>query len=160
MRIGIGFDVHDFTPARKLILGGIEIPSESGLAGHSDADVLLHAIIDAMLGALALGDIGQHFPDTDPKYKDISSSKLFDIAYDLIKKEGFEISNLDCSIILQRPKISHYFSQIRQKISNLLGCDINQISVKATTTEKLGFIGRNEGAAALVVVLLKKRAGY
>ncbi len=156
-RTGIGFDVHSFTEGRKLILGGIEIPFETGLAGHSDADALLHAICDAMLGALALGDIGSHFPDTDPKFKNIDSTILLAKVNELINAENYEVMNVDSVIMLQRPKILPYVKQMREKISGILGVEINQVSVKATTTEKLGFVGRGEGISAMATVLISKK---
>ncbi len=159
MRFGIGFDVHAFTTGRKLILGGVEIPYEKGLQGHSDADVLLHAIADALLGALALGDIGRHFPDTDPAYKDISSSIILKKTYQLVQHERYEINNLDCVVMLQQPRLAPYLSDIRKRISEILWCDPDQVSVKATTTEKLGFVGREEGVAAMAVVSLRERRG-
>jgi 2-C-methyl-D-erythritol 2,4-cyclodiphosphate synthase len=158
-RTGIGFDVHPFTGGRKFILGGIEIPFEKGLAGHSDADVLLHAIADALLGALTLGDIGQHFPDSEPQYKDISSSILLEKTYELIRQEGFELNNLDCVVLLEKPKIAPYIAKIQKNIADIFWCKINQISIKATTTERLGFVGRGDGAAALAMVMLRERKG-
>ncbi len=156
-RVGIGLDVHPFAVDRKLILGGVEIPYEKGLAGHSDADVLLHAIADALLGAAALGDIGQHFPDTDPQYKDISSSILVNEAYELVRQEGYELNNLDAVLLLEKPKIAPYLPQMQKTIADIFWCNPNQISIKATTTEKLGFVGRSEGVAAMAVVMLRKR---
>jgi 2-C-methyl-D-erythritol 2,4-cyclodiphosphate synthase len=158
-RIGIGFDVHPLTTGRKLILGGVEIPHKQGLAGHSDADALLHAITDALLGALALGDIGEHFPNDDPQYKDISSSILLEKTYELVRQEGYELNNLDCVVLLEKPKIAPYIKEMQKHISDIFWCKINQISIKATTTEKLGFIGRGDGAAALAVVMLRERKG-
>jgi len=155
-RIGNGFDVHAFAEKRKLIIGGIEIPFEKGLAGHSDADVLLHAICDALLGSLALGDIGKHFPDNDPKFKDANSVSLLSEVYKMIESKGFKIGNLDAVLMLQRPKISPYVEKIREKISSTLNVDIDKISIKATTTEKLGFTGREEGIAAMATVLVTK----
>lgn len=156
-RVGIGFDVHPFATGRKLILGGVEIPYEKGLAGHSDADVLLHAIADALLGALALGDIGQHFPDTDPQFKDLSSAILLNEAYDLVRQEGYELNNLDVVLLLEKPKIAPYLQRIQKTIADIFWCNPNQISIKATTTEKLGFVGRGEGVAAMAVVMLQER---
>ncbi len=156
IKIGIGFDVHSFTAGRKLILGGIEIPSDIGLEGHSDADVLLHAISDAILGALALGDIGQHFPNTDEKWKDVDSAVILNHCYSLVKKEGYSISNIDSMLALESPKISPYIDKIKNNISRILEISPSQISVKATTTEKLGFVGRAEGAVAMATVLLIK----
>jgi 2-C-methyl-D-erythritol 2,4-cyclodiphosphate synthase len=156
-RTGIGFDVHAFAEGRKLIIGGIEIPNDKGLEGHSDADVLLHAICDAMLGALSLGDVGMHFPNNDPKWKDADSSILLSHVNDLIKSNGYEIGNIDCVLAIEKPKILPYIEKIKQKISSVLSIDEDQISVKATTTEKLGFVGRTEGAAAFSTVLLTKK---
>jgi 2-C-methyl-D-erythritol 2,4-cyclodiphosphate synthase len=156
-RTGIGFDVHAFAEGRKLIIGGIEIPNDKGLEGHSDADVLLHSICDAMLGALSLGDIGMHFPNNDSKWKDADSSILLNYVNDLIKSNGYEIGNIDCVLAIEKPKILPYIEKIKQKISSVLSIDEDQISVKATTTEKLGFVGRTEGAAAFSTVLLTKK---
>lgn len=155
-RTGIGFDVHAFADDRKLIIGGVEIPYKKGLAGHSDADVLLHAITDALLGSLALGDLGKHFPDTDQKYKDADSKILLKNSYNLIKEKGYKIGNIDAVVSAQQPKLSAYIDEIRKVISKLLETEIENISVKATTTEKLGFIGREEGMAAFVTVLVVK----
>lgn len=156
IKIGFGFDVHPFAEERKLILGGIEIPSERGLEGHSDADVLLHAISDAILGALSLGDIGQHFPNTDEKWKGVSSSVILAHCYSLIKKQGYRISNIDSMLAIEAPKISPFIEKIKNNVSNILEISPNQISVKATTTEKLGFVGRAEGVVAMATVLLIK----
>ncbi len=153
-RTGIGFDVHAFADDRKLIIGGVEIPYEKGLAGHSDADVLLHSITDALLGSLALGDLGEHFPDTDQKYKDADSKVLLKDAYNLIKEKGYKIGNVDAVISAQKPKLSPYIDEIRKVISKLLDTEIENISVKATTTERLGFVGREEGIAAFSTVLV------
>ncbi len=156
-RIGQGFDVHQFAEGRPLIIGGIEIPYEKGLIGHSDADVLLHTITDACLGAAGEGDIGRHFPDTDPAYKDADSAKLLQYVWQhVIKKKGYELVNADCTIMAQKPKMSPYIEKMRERIAELLECSPEQINVKATTTEKLGFVGREEGIAAMAVVLLKK----
>ena len=157
MRIGYGFDTHKLVEGRKLILGGVEIPYELGLLGHSDADVLLHAITDAILGAVALGDIGQHFPDNDPEFKDADSRKLLIHCYELVKEEGFVIGNIDATVIAERPKLMPFMDQIRKTISNDLNLEMNQVSVKATTSEKMGFIGRGEGITASAVALLIKR---
>jgi len=157
IRVGFGFDVHAFAEGRKLILGGIEIPFDKGLAGHSDADVLLHAICDAMLGALALGDIGTHFPDTDEKWKDADSKVLLKKVNDLINSKGYQLSNLDCVLALQQPKIAPYSAMIRNKIAEILNADVEQISLKASTTEKLGFVGRSEGVISYATVLLVKK---
>jgi len=155
-RIGNGFDVHAFAENRKLILGGVEIPFDKGLTGHSDADVLLHAITDALLGALALGDLGKHFPDTDEKYKDVKSSILLKATYELIKAKNYALANVDSVLILEKPKVASYVLQMRQNIAGILNVDLNRISVKATSTERLGFTGRGEGISASAVVLLKK----
>jgi 2-C-methyl-D-erythritol 2,4-cyclodiphosphate synthase len=155
MRIGYGFDTHKLVDGRKLILGGVEIPFEKGLLGHSDADVLLHAITDAILGAVALGDIGQHFPDNDPEFKDADSRVLLMHCYKLVKKEGFEIGNIDATVVAERPKLMPYMNQIRETIALDLELKLNQISVKATTSEKMGFVGRQEGITATAVALLK-----
>ncbi len=156
LRIGSGFDVHAFAEGRKLILGGVEIPYEKGLAGHSDADVLLHAITDALLGALALGDLGKHFPDTDKDFKDIDSSVLLKNVYDLIRTKNYTLSNIDSVLMMEKPKVAPYVFQMRQNIAKVLNVDVDRISVKATTTERLGFTGRGEGIAASAVVLLNK----
>jgi 2-C-methyl-D-erythritol 2,4-cyclodiphosphate synthase len=156
-RTGFGFDVHAFVEGRKLIIGGVEIPSEKGLEGHSDADVLLHAICDAMLGALALGDIGIHFPNTDIKWKDADSAILLRHVNELILSKGYELGNLDCVLAMENPKISPHVEKIKKRISEILNADAEQISVKATTTEKLGFIGRTEGIASFATVLLIKK---
>jgi 2-C-methyl-D-erythritol 2,4-cyclodiphosphate synthase len=156
-RTGLGFDVHAFAEGRKLILGGVEIPFEKGLLGHSDADVLLHAISDALLGALALGDIGQHFPDTDSEFKDADSKFLLKKVYELIKKKDYVIGNLDAVVAMQKPKLAPHILSIRNKISEILETGIENISVKATTTEKLGFVGREEGVSAFATVLLIKK---
>ncbi|MGE5412358.1 MAG: 2-C-methyl-D-erythritol 2,4-cyclodiphosphate synthase [Clostridiales bacterium] len=153
-RTGFGYDVHALAENRKLIIGGQEIPFEKGLLGHSDADVLLHAISDALLGALALGDIGKHFPDTDPKFKGIDSKLLLKHVFGLIKSSGYLIGNLDAVLTLQRPKVAPYIDSMRQTIASLLECSVEQVSVKATTTERLGFVGKEEGAAAYATVLL------
>jgi 2-C-methyl-D-erythritol 2,4-cyclodiphosphate synthase len=158
-RTGIGFDVHAFAEGRKLIIGGIEIPFEKGLAGHSDADVLLHAICDALLGSLSLGDIGRHFPETDSKFKDANSSNLLSKVYRVVKSEGYQLGNLDVTLILQRPKVSPYIEKMREKIASVLNADIDKISIKASTTEKLGFTGREEGVAAIASVLVTKVKG-
>jgi 2-C-methyl-D-erythritol 2,4-cyclodiphosphate synthase len=156
-RTGFGFDVHAFVEGRKLIIGGIEIQFDKGLEGHSDADVLLHAICDAMLGALALGDIGIHFPNTDERWKDADSKLLLKHVNELINSKGYELGNLDCVLAMEKPKISPYVEQIRDQISELLHADADQISIKATTTEKLGFVGRTEGVVSFATVLLTKK---
>lgn len=155
-RIGQGYDVHPFEENRKLILGGVEIPFEKGLKGHSDADVLLHAITDAILGAAALGDIGTHFPDTDSTFKNADSSELLSKCKSLIQKEGFGLINIDATVVTEKPTLKDYISDIREKISEILSCQKDQISVKATTNEKMGFIGREEGIAVHAVALLEK----
>jgi len=156
MRIGNGYDVHLLCENRKLVMGGVEIPFEKGLLGHSDADVLVHAIMDAVLGALSLGDIGKHFPDTDLQYKGISSIKLLKHVNQLIKNKGFKIGNIDSIIVAQKPKMAPFIALMRENIANALECDIDAVSVKATTTEKLGFEGREEGISSYAVVLLEE----
>ena len=153
-RTGFGFDVHAFAKGRKLIIGGIEIPFDKGLLGHSDADVLLHAICDAMLGALSLGDLGTHFPDTDQKYKDANSGELLRSVNNMITEKGYSLSNLDAMIAMEKPKIAPFIPAMKKKISFILNCNEDQVSIKASTTEKLGFIGREEGASAFASVLL------
>lgn len=160
MRIGQGYDVHRLTEGRKLILGGVEIPYEKGLLGHSDADVLLHAVMDALLGAAALGDIGQHFPDTDEKYRGISSLELLDLVGKLLAENGYLIENIDSTIIAQRPKLLPYRPQMAKNIAGTLGLEESQVSVKATTEEGLGFTGSGEGIAAQAVCLLSSVADY
>ena len=154
MRIGIGYDVHQLVPDRPLWLGGVLIPHHHGLLGHSDADVLIHAICDALLGAAAMGDIGKHFPDKDPQYKDIDSKILLRHCGELLKAEGYQIENIDSIIAAQQPKLAPYIPAMRQTIADTLGIDISQVSVKATTTEHLGFEGREEGISAQAAVLL------
>lgn len=154
MRVGMGYDVHRLVPERKLLLGGVEIPHETGLLGHSDADVLLHAIMDALLGAAALGDIGKHFPDTDPAYEGISSLKLLSHVGALLEEKCFVIENIDATIIAQRPKLRPYIERMEQNIAGVLGLEKDQVNVKATTQEHLGFTGREEGIAASAVCLL------
>ena len=156
MRIGTGYDVHAFEQGRKLIIGGVEIPHERGLAGHSDADVLLHAITDAMLGALALGDIGKLYPDSSADFKDIDSRILLRDAFALIKSKGYAIGNLDAVIVAQRPKMAHYIDAMRENVAGDLETETGRISIKATTTERLGFEGREEGISSQAVVLLVK----
>ncbi len=154
MRIGHGYDVHRLKEGRKLILGGIDIPYEKGLDGHSDADVLVHAIMDALLGAAALGDIGQHFPDNDDKYLGADSIELLKAVGELLREHGYGIRNIDSTIICQRPKLKDHITAMRTKIAEALEIDISQVSVKATTEEKLGFTGSGEGIAAHAVCLL------
>lgn len=155
MRIGHGYDVHKFAKDRKLILGGVEIPFEEGLLGHSDADVLLHAISDALLGAAALGDIGLLFPDTDPQYEGADSIQLLRVVCRKVREAGFEIENVDATVLAQQPKLRPYIDDMRAMISAALGIDIDCVSVKATTEEGLGFTGRKEGIAAHAVCLLR-----
>ncbi|MBN2571642.1 MAG: 2-C-methyl-D-erythritol 2,4-cyclodiphosphate synthase [Ignavibacteriales bacterium] len=157
-RIGFGFDVHRFAENRKFILGGIEIPFEKGLLGHSDADVLIHAICDALLGALALGDIGQLFPDADVQYKNIDSKILLEKVYNLIMEKKYQIENIDSTVVLEKPKLAPYIIQMREKLKSILKIDVEQISIKATTSENLGFTGRAEGVCAFATVLLKKES--
>lgn len=157
LRIGNGYDVHRLVEGRKLILGGVEIPHLKGILGHSDGDVLVHAIMDALLGSLALGDIGQHFPDTSNEYKDIDSMILLERVFNLIKEKGYRVVNLDCVIVAQQPKLKPYLEEMRQKISKVLETQISNISVKATTEEKLGFTGNEEGIKSYCVVLLEKK---
>lgn len=156
MRIGTGYDVHELVEGRRLVLGGIEIPFEKGLLGHSDADVLIHAIMDSILGALALGDIGLLFPDTDMKYKDIDSKILLKRVVEVMKENNFQIGNVDAVVMAQRPKLRPYIDEMRSVISEILLTDIKNVSIKATTTEKLGFVGREEGIAAQAVVILEE----
>ncbi|ADU28383.1 2-C-methyl-D-erythritol 2,4-cyclodiphosphate synthase [Evansella cellulosilytica] len=156
IRIGQGFDVHQLVEGRPLIIGGIIIPHDKGLLGHSDADVLLHTIADACLGAIGEGDIGKHFPDTDPLFKDADSAKLLVHVWNLVKEKGYALGNLDCTIMAQKPKMAPHIQAMRGRIAALLEADVSQINVKATTTEKLGFTGREEGIASMAVVLLTK----
>lgn len=156
IRIGHGYDVHRLTEDRKLILGGVEIPHRLGLLGHSDADVLTHAVMDAMLGALALGDIGQHFPDTDPAYAGADSLALMRHVNALIQQKGWQVSNLDATILAQAPKLAPHIPQMRNNFCAVLGCAPDCVSVKATTEEKLGFTGQEQGIAAHCVVLLER----
>ena len=154
MRIGHGYDVHRLVENRKLIIGGVEIPYEKGLDGHSDADVLVHAIMDALLGAAALGDIGMMFPDNDPKYKGADSLKLLGLVFDRMSEKGYRIVNLDCTIIAQAPKLAGYIGAMRERISMVLNIGIDCVNIKATTEEHLGFTGAGEGIAAHAVVLI------
>lgn len=156
MRVGIGYDVHRLVNNRPLILGGVSIPHEKGLLGHSDADVLLHAIMDSLLGALALGDIGKHFPDTDKSYKNISSLLLLEKVADLINSKGYKVENIDSTIIAQRPKLAPYIAEMRENISKTLKISIDNVSVKATTEEGLGFSGREEGISSQSICLLSR----
>ena len=154
IRIGTGYDVHRLQEGLPLWIGGVRIEHTHGLLGHSDADVLLHAICDALLGAAALGDIGKHFPDTDPAYKGINSLKLLAHVGILLKEHGYSVGNIDSTVVAQRPKMAPYIPQMKQNIADTLGININQVSVKATTTEHLGFEGREEGISAQAVALL------
>lgn len=154
MRIGMGYDVHRLVEDRKLIMGGVDIPYEKGLLGHSDADVLLHAIMDALLGAAALGDIGKHFPDTDPAYKGISSMELLERVGGLLEEKGFLIENIDATIIAQAPKMRPYIDEMRENIARALALEVSQVSVKATTEEGLGFTGTGEGISAQAICML------
>lgn len=157
MRVGIGYDVHRLTEGRKLILGGIEIPYHQGLLGHSDADVLIHAICDALLGAAGLGDIGRHFPDNDDKYKDIDSTVLLAEVGQKLAAEGYYIMNIDSTVVAQSPKLAPYIQSMRERLAEVLNIEVEQINVKATTTEKLGFEGRKEGISAQAVALIAKK---
>ena len=154
MRIGFGYDVHRLVVDRPLILGGIEIPYEKGLLGHSDADVLLHAIADALLGAAALGDIGKHFPDTDERWKGADSKQLLREVAVLVARAGFKISNIDSTIVMQKPKLRPYIDDMRKCIAGILGLYVDEVSVKATTSEEMGFVGKGEGVAAQAVCIL------
>ena len=157
-RIGHGLDVHRFQRGRKLILGGVEIPHRSGLAGHSDADVLLHALINALLGAMGKGDIGSHFPDTDPRNKGISSEVLTKRVLRMLNQGRFRVINADITLLAQRPRLAPFFGRIRQRVARLLGVPVGRLNVKAATTEQLGWIGKGYGMSATAVVLLEKRA--
>ena len=156
IRVGHGFDVHKFSEDRKLILCGVEIPHDKGLLGHSDADVATHALMDALLGAAALGDIGKHFPDTEEKYKDADSLKLLEQVVLIVKRKGYSISNADITIIAQKPKLMPHIPQMKNNIAKTMGLSADRVNVKATTTEKLGFCGREEGIAAEAVCLICK----
>lgn len=156
MRVGLGYDVHKLVEGRKLIIGGVDIPHEKGLLGHSDADVLIHAVMDSILGALALGDIGKHFPDTDEKYKGADSMKLLEFVYNLINEKGYNIGNIDCTIIAQSPKMAPHIQNMRENIAKTLNTSIENINVKATTEEGLGFTGAKEGISAQSICLLVK----
>jgi 2-C-methyl-D-erythritol 2,4-cyclodiphosphate synthase len=154
VRTGIGVDTHAFSPGRRLILGGVDIPSASGLAGHSDADVLTHAIIDALLGAAALGDIGQHFPDTDPRYAGADSMALLRAVVATVAEHGFTIEHVDSTVVMERPKLAPYRDAVRESLARALGLSTSGVSVKATTGEGMGFVGRREGVAAMAVATL------
>lgn len=156
-KIGHGYDVHRIAPDRKMIIGGVEIPNDKGLLGHSDADVLIHAIMDAIIGALGLGDIGRHFPDTDEEFRGISSMNLLVRVKKLMDDSSYEIGNLDSTLVLQSPKVAPYIDKMRENIAFALDCDKAKVNIKATTEEKLGFTGRKEGAAAHAVVLINKK---
>lgn len=160
MRVGTGYDVHRLTEGRDLILGGVKIPYEKGLLGHSDADVLLHAVMDALLGAAALGDIGKHFPDTDPTYEGASSMKLLERVGELLDEEQYVVENIDATVIAQRPKLRPYIEEMRQNIAGTLKIDVEQVNVKATTEEGLGFTGTGEGISAQAVCALEKILNY
>ena len=155
-KIGHGYDVHKLVPDRKLIIGGVDIPHTLGLLGHSDADVLVHAVMDAVIGALGLGDIGRHFPDTDAKYKDVSSMHLLTHVTALMKAQGYKIGNVDATLVMQKPKVAPFIEKMRSNIAFGLDCDVSSVNVKATTEEHLGFTGREEGASAHCVVLIVK----
>lgn len=157
MRIGVGYDVHRLVAGRPLILGGVEIPHDKGLDGHSDADVLIHAIIDALLGAAALGDIGQHFPDTEEQWRGADSRELLRAVGERIAEAGYVVANIDATVVLQRPKLRPHIDAMRRVMAGLLGVEVQQVSVKATTGEKMGFVGREEGAAAHAVCLLREK---
>lgn len=156
MRVGLGYDVHQLVENRKLILGGVEIPFEKGLLGHSDADVLVHALMDAMFGAMGMGDIGQHFPDTDPQYKGANSMKLLEVCRDKIAEKGYGVYNLDVTICAQAPKMAPHLLNMRQNIADTLGIDISMVNIKATTTEHLGFVGDGKGMSAYATCLLEE----
>lgn len=158
-RIGFGYDVHRLIEGRPLILGGVEIPHSVGLDGHSDADVLIHAVIDAILGALGAGDIGQHFPDADPAYKGVSSLLLLKTASDLMHDKGFQLNNLDATIVTQEPKLAPHLNDMRENLAEILSGPIDRINIKATTSEHLGFCGKGEGMEAFAVVSLTQRSG-
>jgi len=157
MRFGVGYDVHRLIVNRKLVIGGVEIPSLKGLYGHSDADVLCHAIADALLGAAALGDIGKHFPDTDPRFKDISSLVLLKQVRSLLRVNGYDIINVDSTVVLQQPKIAPYTRKMRENIATALELQVEQVSVKATTSEQLGYIGMGDGAACYAIAAIRGR---
>lgn len=160
MRVGTGYDVHRLTDGRELILGGVKIPYEKGLQGHSDADVLVHAVMDALLGAAALGDIGMHFPDTDPRYKGISSIRLLEHVAQLLEEERYLVENIDATIIAQRPKMLPYIQTMRSNIAEALKISADQVNIKATTEEGLGFTGTGEGISSQAVCLLEKATNY
>jgi 2-C-methyl-D-erythritol 2,4-cyclodiphosphate synthase len=155
-RIGHGFDVHRFSRGRKLVLAGLEIPHSKGLSGHSDADVVLHAIINALLGAMGEGDIGMHFPDKDPRYKGIASGKLLDKVLQIMRRKGFRLANLDLTLVAQEPKLAPFYAAMRTNVARHFKVSENQINIKATTTEKLGWVGQRKGMAATAVILLRR----
>ncbi|MBO1005835.1 2-C-methyl-D-erythritol 2,4-cyclodiphosphate synthase [Pseudogracilibacillus auburnensis] len=155
-RIGQGFDVHQFAENRPLIIGGVTIPYEKGLIGHSDADVLLHTITDACLGAIGEGDIGRHFPDDDPEFKDADSAQLLKRVWAMVKQRGYTLVNIDCTIMAQKPKMAPYIESIQSRVAELLEAEIEQVNIKATTTERLGFVGREEGIASQAAILIQK----
>jgi len=157
LRVGIGYDVHSLTPGRRLVLGGIDIPFAKGLSGWSDADALTHAIIDALLGAAALGDIGSHFPPGEPQYKDISSLVLLKKIRDELAENGWQVGNIDATIVADRPRLRDFIDQMRQQLSQTLGINISQVSIKASTSDQLGFIGRGEGIAAYAVATVESK---
>ncbi len=156
LRVGIGYDVHALTAGRRLVLGGVEVPFELGLNGWSDADVLTHAVMDALLGAAALGDIGRHFPPGDPQYKDISSLTLLAKVKELLAEKGWQVNNLDATIVAERPRLSDYINDMREKLCQTLGIDMERVSIKASTSDGLGFTGRGEGIATFAVAALKE----
>lgn len=157
MRIGQSTDIHCLVKGRKLILGGVEIPHHLGLLGHSDADALIHAIAEAILGALALGDLGKHFPDTDEKYKDVSSLVILKRVQEMMDEAGYKLNNVDALIMIEKPKMTPYIDQMRENVANILKCDLNQISIKATRGEGIGFVGHQEGVQAQAVVLVERK---
>lgn len=157
IRVGIGYDVHALTTGRKLVLGGVDIPFDKGLSGWSDADVVTHAVMDAMLGAAALADIGTHFPSGDPQFKDVSSLVLLGKVKALLAKAGWQVNNIDSIIVAERPRLREYVDKMRQKLSGALGIDVSQVSIKAGTSEHLGFVGREEGIAAYAIVSVEPR---
>ena len=159
-RVGHGYDVHKLTEGRRLVLGGVEIPHTLGLLGHSDADVLVHAVMDAIIGALGLGDIGKHFPDTSSEYKDISSITLLERVYELLLSEGAEVVNVDATVIAQKPKLAPYINTMRENIARTLNMDSADVNIKATTEERLGFTGREEGISAHAVALIQKNKAH
>ena len=156
LRIGHGYDVHRLTESRKLVIGGVEIPYEKGLLGHSDADVLIHAVMDAIIGALALGDIGKHFPDSDERYKGISSMHLLSLVHEIMIKEGAELVNLDATVVIEKPKLAPYIADMRRNIAFAIGADLSRVNIKATTEEHLGFTGDGSGMACHAVCLLEE----